>query len=330
MSRRQALALLLTISACPSAVRSQPAGWPTGPIKLIVPFSPGGPTDVLARTLAAKMSESLGKSVVVENKLGAGGMLGAMAAAQAPADGYTLLFHEIAATFAIQPAINKTVHYNAQKDFTPIGLAASGPIFMFVNAELPVTTASEFVALARSKPGSLSFASAGGIGQLPTHIGPELLKVKQGITLNHIPYKGTGPALVDVAAGRVSMIMTTGLGSAQPFLDGGKVRAVAISGKQRSEALPEVRTFAEQGLPLPELDGGTMWGLLGPAGLPRNMVTKLNLAMTQAMESADVRDKLSTLTIAPRSSTPEQLAAIMKKEVETWTSVLKLMNIQVE
>lgn len=331
LSRRRLMAAFVGAACLASAgVHAQAPSYPTKPVRFVVPFAPGGPTDALARNLAAKMGELLGKPVIVDNRPGASGTIGVAAVAHAPADGYTLLFHEVAATFAIQPVITKALTYDVRKDFTPISLAASGPIFLVVNSTVPVRNVKELIELAKKKPGDVSFASSGGVGQLPTHIGPELLKMKHGLDLNHIPYKGAGPAMVDIAAGRVSMIMTTGLGSVQQFIDSGKVKALAITGDKRADALPNVPTFAEEGVPLPELSGGTMWGLLGPAGLPRDIVVKLNQAVVKAMASPEVREKLTALNIEPRTSSPEAFSELIKKETETWGGVLKRMNIQVD
>jgi tripartite-type tricarboxylate transporter receptor subunit TctC len=186
----------------------------------------------------------------------------------------------------------------------------------------------DLVNLAQKEPGKLTFASAGGVGQFPTHMAPEVLKYKQKLQINHVPYKGTGPAVVDVASGLVDMIMTTGLGSVRPFVDSGKMKVLAIAAPKRSEAAPNVPTFAEEGYPLPELKNGTIWGLLGPAGLPKDIVNRLHEVVVKAMASSEVREKLAQLNIYPRTSSPEELASIIKSESETWGSLLKRMNIQ--
>lgn len=315
-----------------SVFMASTAGWanadtyPNKPIKLIVPFAPGGPTDALARHLAGKMSETIGGSVIVENRSGAGGTMGAAVVARAPSDGYTLLFHEITATFAIQPVITKNLPYDVKKDFTPIALTAAGPIFMVVNTTVPARNAQEVFELAKQKSSNLSFGTA-GISQFPTHIVAELLKLKLGLNIAHVPYKGTGPAIVDVAAGRVSMIMTTGLGSVQSFVDSGKMKPMAVTGTRRAAAAPDVPTFEESGVPLPELEAGTMWGVLGPAGIPKEIVTKLNKAVVQAMESPEVRQKVAALSIETRTSTPEELGELIRRETESWSGILKRMDI---
>ena len=269
------------------AMETLAQAYPARPVRLVVPYPPGGPTDLLGRTVAQKLGEMLPEPVVVENRGGGGGMIGTAAVAKAAADGYTLLLGAIG-SFAIDPVLYKSIPYNARTDFTPIGPVASGALFLFVGASVPARNVQELIALAKRKPGTLSFASSGA-GHFPTHIGPELFKLKNGLDILHVPYKGSGQAIIDVAAGRVSFIMTSGLGAAKPFLDSGKVRALALTGDKRAAAAPDVPTFAEAGSPLPEMNAGTWWGLMGPAGLPRNIVVKLNESLAQAMAAPDVR-----------------------------------------
>ena len=320
-------AMLLWALACAGPAQ---AAYPTRPITMIIPFAVGGPTDLLGRVVASEMGEILGQQIVVENKPGAGGVIATSTLARANPDGYTLLFHEIAATFAIQPLLNKSLPYDVEKDFTPIGLAARGPIFLLVNSELDIKDAKGLLDLARKRPGEISFASAGGIGQLPTHIGPELLRVQQQVDIRHIPYKGTGPALVDVAGGRVSFIMTTGTGSAQGFLDTGKLRAVAVTGQERSPALPDVPTFAEQGVPIQELNDGTAWGLVGPRGIPPEIVKVLDAALQKTLAQPAVKKNFATLDIRPSPSSAQDLQALMDKERATWKPLIQKMDIAID
>jgi len=301
--------------------------YPTRPVRLVITMPPGGPTDMLARTLAQKLGEILPEPVVVENRPGGGGIIAYAAIAKAPADGYTLLLGDLANS-TINPSLYKSLPYDTRKDFTPIGPVASGAIFIFVGASVPARNVQELIALAKSKPGELSFGS-GGAGQL-THIVPELFKVKNGLDILHVPYKGAGPAMVDVAAGRVSFVMTAGLAAAKPFLDSGKVRALALTGEKRSAALPDVPTFAEAGSPLPEINAGTWFGLIGPAGLPRNIVVKLNESLAQAMAAPDVRARLAAFNMEPMTATPEAFTDFINAGIETWAQVLKRMNIKLE
>jgi tripartite-type tricarboxylate transporter receptor subunit TctC len=302
--------------------------YPAQPVQVVIPFSAGGPTDIIGRELAKALSEELKQQFVVENKTGASGTIATSYVARAKPNGYTVLFHEVAATFGIQPRVMPSLPYDVAQDFTPVGLAARGPIFLLVNDALPVTNLKELIALAKQKPGMLTFGSAGGSGQLPTHIGPELFKVKQGLDILHVPYKGTGPALIDLAAGRLSFMMTTGTGSAKAFLDAGKIRAIAVTGKTRSERMPDVATFLEQGVPIPELNDGTAWGLFGPAGLPDDVVAKLNAAMQKVLGSPELRASFARLDIYPAKSTAKELGALMRTESSTWKPLVAKMNIK--
>ena len=308
------------------AMETLAQAYPTRPIRLILPASPGGPTDLLARALATKLNEILPEPVVVENRPGAGGTISYDAVAKAAADGYSLLLGDLAG-FAVNPSLYKSLPYDTRKDFTPIGPVATAHLFLIANASLPARNIQELIALAKSKPGAFSYGSgAGGF----THIAPELFKLKNGLDILHVPYKGAAPALVDVVAGRVSFIMTTGLATAQPHLDSGKLRALAVTGEKRAAALPDVPTFAEAGSPLPELTLGNWWGLMGPAGLPRHIVVKLNESRAQALAAPDVVARLAALNMGPLTSTPEAFTDVINAAIETWTQVLKRMNITLQ
>lgn len=307
------------------AMETLAQAYPTRPVRLVVAYAAGGPSDLLARTVAQKLSEILPEPVIVENRAGAGGTIGVASVAKAAADGYTLLLGDITA-FVVNPNFYKSLPYDSRKDFTPIGPIASGTIVLFASASLPVRNVQELIALAKSKPGALSFGSAGN-GQFPTHLGMELFKAVNGVDILHVPYKGAAPAMADVAAGRVSFAMTAGFGLAKPFIDSGKVRAMAITGDKRAAGSPEVPTFAEAGSPLPEINAGTWFGLMAPAGLPRNIVIKLNESLAQAMAAPDVRARLAAFTMEPMTSTPEAFADFINAGIETWGRVLKRANI---
>ena len=299
--------------------------YPARPVRLVVAYAAGGPSDLLGRTVAQKLSEILPEPVVVENRTGAGGQIGVASVAKAAPDGYTLLLGDITA-FAVNPNFYKSLPYNPRTDFTPIGPVSSGALFIFVGASVPARNIQELIALAKSKPGVLSFGSAGN-GQFPTHLGMELFKATHGVDILHVPYKGAAPAMADVAAGRISIAMTAGLVAAKPFLDSGKVRAFAVTGDKRAAAAPEVPTFAEAGAPLPEMNAGTWFGLMGPVGLPRNIVVKLNESLAQALAAPDVRARLAALNLDPMISTPEAFADFINAAIETWAQVLKRANI---
>jgi len=299
--------------------------YPTRPVRLVVAYAAGGPSDLLGRSVAQKLSELLPEPVVVENRTGAGGQIGVASVAKAAPDGYTLLLGDITA-FAVNPNFYKSLPYNPRTDFTPIGPVASGALFLFVGSSVPARNIQELIALAKSKPGALSFGSAGN-GQFPTHLGMELFNATHGVDILHIPYKGAAPAMADVAAGRVSIAMTAGLVAAKPFLDSGKVRAFAVTGDKRAAAAPEVPTFTEAGSPLPEMNAGTWFGLMGPVGLPRNIVVKLNESLAQALAASDVRARLTAFNMDPMISSPEAFADFINAGIETWAKVLKRANI---
>jgi len=310
------------------SVETLAQAYPARPVRLVIPFGAGGPTDILGRVTAQKLTELFPEPMIVENRPGAGGMVAHAYAAKAPADGYTLLFSDIVAGYAVNPVLfPKTIQYNPRSDFTPVGNVASGAIFLYASATLPVHNVRELIDLAKSKPGALSFGSAGA-GHFPTHIGSELFKTKNGLDVVHVPYKGAGPAMVDVAAGRIAFLMTTGLAAAKPFLDSGKVRGLALTGNQRAAAAPDIPTFTEAGSPLPEMGVGAVWGVVGPAGLSRNIVVKLNEGINQALAAPDVRARFASLNMDPMPGTPEAFADYINTSVETWAQVLKRANIK--
>ena len=329
-SRFRLLIFAMVSGAClaTASIESFAQAYPTRPIRLVIPFGAGGPTDIVCRVVAQKLSEILPEPVVVENRPGAAGGIAHTYVAKAVPDGYTLLFSGILTGFAVNPVLfPKTIQYNPREDFTPIGNVASGAVFLYVNASLPVRSVKELIALAKSKPGTLAFGSAGA-GNFPTHIGPELFKVENGLDMLHVPYKGAGQAMADVAAGRVSLLMTTGLAAAKPFLDTGRVRALAVTGKRRTAVLPDVPTFAEAGSPLPELDSGAVFGVVGPAGLPRNIVVKLNEAINQTLAAPDVLARFASLNMDPLPGTPEAFADFINNMIAAWAKVLTRVNIK--
>ena len=307
------------------------AAWPSQPVKLVVPFAPGGPTDAVASHLAHNLQKVLGQSVVIENRAGAQGALGTVAVKEARPDGYTLLLHEIPGTFAILPAISRKPTYDGRTDFTPIGMVASGPIFLLVHTGLPVKNLRELVAYSKATPGGLHYGSSGGMGQMPTHMGPEIFKLKSGLNASNVVYRGAGPALVDLAAGRVDFMMTTGLGGAMPFMEAGKLRVLAVTSKERHPFYGEAPTFQESGFPVPELENGTIFGLLGPAGLPADVQATLSDAVQKVMASAEYQAQLKPLMMAPYAKGgPQLLRDVMDAEIRTWGPVVRKLNLQAE
>ena len=298
--------------------------YPTRPIRLVVTMAPGGPTDMLSRVIATKLSEILPQQVVVDNRPGGGGRIAYSVAARAPADGYTLLVGDTANS-TINPSTYRSLPYHKVKDFTPVGPMARAHSFLFASTAVPARNLQDFIAFAKRQPGKLSFGS-GGTGQF-THLGPEIFKAKNGLNIIHVPYKGAAPAMVDLVAGRIAFIMSTGLATAKPYIDSGKVRALAITSDKRSTLMPNVPTFAEVGSRLPELEPGNWWGLMGPGGLPHDITVKLNMALNQTLAAPDVARHLGTLNMSPYASNPEEFAEVIKAGIATWAPIIKRMNI---
>jgi len=306
-------ALLLTFAASFAAAQS----YPSKPIHLIVPFPPGGPTDIVGRLVGQKLSEGLGQPVVVDNRAGAGGTVGSTAAAKAPADGYTLLYGSTS-TLAIAPALYRSLPYDPRTAFAPITLVSRGAIIAAVNAEVPARTLQEFIALAKKTPGKLSYSSAGS--GTPPHLAAELFKTVAGVDLLHVPYKGGAPAISDLVGGQVQAIFE-GQVVLLPHIKSGKVRALAITGLKRDPALPDVPTFAEAGLPSYE---AYFWsGLVAPAGTPAEVLARLNEVLVHALNAADVRDVLMRQGLEAAPTTPQQFAGFIASEAERWGQVAK-------
>ena len=299
-------------------------GYPTKPIHLIVPFPPGGPTDIVGRLVGQKLAAGLGQPVIVENRPGAGGTVGSTAAAKMPADGYTLLYGSTS-TLAIAPALYRDMAYDPRSAFAPISLVSRGAIVAAVNAELPAHTLQEFIALAKQSPGKLSYASAGS--GTPPHLAAELFKSIAGVDLLHVPYKGGAPAINDLVGGQVQAIFE-GQVVLLPHIKSGRVRALAITGMKRDPVLPEVPTFAEAGLP--KYDAYFWSGLVAPAGTPAEVIAKLNSVLVQALNAPDARDALLRQGLEPAGTTPQQFAAFIASEVERWGQVAKASGAKLD
>jgi tripartite-type tricarboxylate transporter receptor subunit TctC len=294
--------------------------FPNRPIELVVPLAPGSTTDVAARLLAQHVSEALGVQIVVMNKTGAGILLGTAAVAKAPPDGYTILM----ATVGIAVDKNlKPVSYDAERDFTPITLAVTAPLVLLASPKLGVATLQEF--LTKYKDANDLTFSSGGAGTLP-HIAGELFAFKSGIPIRHVPYRGGAPALQDVIAGNVGLNFGTPLTKGN--IDNGDVRALAVAAPKRIETLPNVPTFAEAGLPLPELDGGAWFGLLAPAGTPKEVVQKLNRHFNDALKRPDVSEGLRKIGLVARGTSPEEFAKFLHEEIERWPPIFQRAGIK--
>lgn len=309
---------------CFGAPHASAQAYPARAVRMIVPFPPGGPNDILGRVVAQKASESLGQQIIVDNRGGAGGIIGTEAAAKAAPDGYTLLLSGTAA-LSINPSLHAKLPYDPVKDFAPISLLATAPSILIVHPALPVKTVKEFIALAKRKPGALNYASA-GIGT-PPHLAGELFKSTAGINITHVPYKGGGPALTDLLAGQVELYFS-GISSAIPLIKDGRVKAIAVTSAKRSSIMPEMPTIAESGLPGYEV--GNWYAILGPAGLPREIVSRVNTEIVKALKSPDTRRRVLELGADPVGSSPEQLAIHMKAEIAKWAKVIKAAGIKAE
>jgi tripartite-type tricarboxylate transporter receptor subunit TctC len=316
---RIALALLLALSF--NLAHGQEA-WPTRPLRFILPFPPGGGTDILGRLIAERLSATLGQPVVTENRGGAGGNVGAEAAARSAPDGYTIVL--VAPSLAISPTRYSKLNYDPVKDFAPISLVASVPNVMITQASLPGQL-QEFIAYAKSKPGGLNFGS-GGAGTSNHHAG-ELFNIVTGAKLVHVPYKGVNLAMQDVLAGHVHLVVI-GIPAAAPHIPAGKLRALAIVAPQRSAALPEVPTVAEAGLR--DFEVTTWYGVLAPAGTLRPVVTRLNSELVKIMHSPELKERLAATGTEPLTSTPEEFAAYIKREIAKWGEVIRKAGVKAD
>ena len=297
--------------------------FPGKTIRLVLPYPPGGGSDTIARPLAQRLGENLKQQVVVDNRGGAGGSIGMEIAAKSPPDGYTIVF-ALTAQLAVNPSLYKKLPYDPVKDFEPITLFATGPYILIVHPSLPVESVKGLIALARARPNQITYASAGnGSG---AHLGTELLNSMAGIKMIHVPYKGGGPALVDLLAGQVQVLFAT-YATSKPFIDNGRVRALGVSTATRLSGV-NLPTIAEAGLP--GYDAGVWYAFLAPAGTPRDIIAKLNVEIVRALNHPDMMSLLARGSIAPIGSTPEELTKFMKSEIAKWAKVVKEANVHVD
>jgi tripartite-type tricarboxylate transporter receptor subunit TctC len=322
--RRRFLQLAAGAAALPAVFRiARAQTYPTRSVRVIVPFAPGGPTDVCARLIAQKLSEHLGKQFYVENVAGAGGNIGTGQAARAVADGYSILI--TVNSHVINPTLYDKVPYNAFKDFEAVTLAAAFASALSVNPSVPANTVKDLVTLIRENPGKYSFASP-GFGT-PSHLLGEQFRVVVGLDLVHIPYGGSGPAITSVVAGHTPIAFAA-LSAAVPQVKDGKLRALAVMSKSRSQALPELPTIAQAGYP--DLDGDGWVGILVPAGTPTEIITLLQHEIVKIIALPDMKERLSTLGFDSVGSTPEGFTMQMKLEMEKWAKVIHAAKIKAE
>lgn len=298
------------------ALTLQAQSYPSKPVRVVVPYPPGGPTDIVARVLFQQVAESTGQQFLIDNRAGAGGNIGAEAVAKAPADGYTLLIGTTA--HAINMSLFKSLNYDVQKDLAPVSLLTQGPLVLVTHPQFPANSIKELIDMAKAKPGSLNFASSGN-GQ-STHLSAELFNSMAGIKMVHVPYKGSAPALGDLMSGQVGIMFDTTL-SAMPFVKAGKLKALGVTSPQRTPAAPDVPTIAESGLPGYEVFAWN--GVLVPAGTPKAIVAQLNEEIRKAMQLPQVREKFSAQGFAASWNTPDQFGVFVRNEVEKWARTVK-------
>ncbi len=296
--------------------------WPSKPIRMILPFPPGGGTDILGRLIADRLSANLGQPVVTENRGGAGGNVGAEAAAKSAPDGYTLVL--VAPSLAISPTLYSKLNYDPVKDLAPISLVATVPNVMVTQPSMPGDL-KDFIAAVKAKPGALNFGS-GGAGT-SNHLAGELFNLVAGTKLVHIPYKGVNLAMQDVLSGNVHLVFI-GIPAAAPHIKAGKLRALALVAPQRSSALPDVPTVAEAGLP--DFEVTTWYGVLAPAGTSRNIINRLNGELVKIMHAPELREKLAATGTEPLTSTPDEFAAYIKKEIAKWGDVIRKAGVKAD
>jgi len=317
--------IALLFSLLPAALLPLPAAaqsYPSKPVRIIVPFAPGGGSDFIARFTAQRLSASFGSQVIVENKPGAGGLIGIEAGVKADPDGYT--FTLIASSYTVNPALYP-LKYDPVNDITPVVQISQGPMIVVVNPKVPAKTAVELIALAKAKPGTLNFASAGQ-GSI-THMACELFAYMAGIKMNHIPYKGTGPALTDTIAGQTDLFCTS-TATALPHVKAGRLRALAVTTANRLPAEPNVPTLAESGVK--GYDVALWHGLIGPKGMPRAAVDKINGEVNKLLKVKETAEQLQTDGVSPKGGTPEAFRDQIRKEVGLWKRTVAATGVKVE
>ena len=321
MMRPLATLCSMALLCCVTTAHAQ--DYPNRPLRFVVPYPPGGATDIIARTLSQKLYEELGQQVIVDNRPGGGQILGTDIVAKAPPNGYAILLASV--THGINPGLIAKLPYDSLRDFTPISMVATSPNVLVTNARLPVKTVKELISLAKTHPGQLNYASSGnGSGG---HLAMELFRSMTSIVMTHVPYKGAGPALTDLIAGQVQLMFTSPL-AALPHVRTGKLRVLGVGSSKRTEAAPELVTISEAGVP--GFDAPLWYAILGPAGLPDDIVAKLNTSFKSILTMRDVRERFSSNGVDSSWSTPTELATHMGREVEKWRKVIQTAGIRTD
>lgn len=321
---RWLVGVLLGLMALPCSAQSSSGSYPNRPIRLVVPYAPGGNIDITARTIAPMLSEILGVSVVIDNRAGAGGAIGSDLVAKAAPDGHTLVVASTGSTTGLA-ALYPKLPYDPVRDFSPIGLVTNVAVVLVVTPGLPARNVKEFVQLAKSKPGRITYGS-GGTGTT-NHLAAALFEVAAGIKLTHVPYKGMGPATIDIIAGQIDLGFDQ-LTAAMAFIKAGKTRALAIASPTRSKTMPDLPTLTESGVT--GADASTFTGILAPARTSTDIVAKLNAALVKSLNANTVRERFASLGAEIIPSTPEELAQFIKTDLEKWVRVVKTAGIKVE
>ena len=308
--------LAISIIALVISFNGQAQSYPNQPIRLVIPFAAGGPSDVLARGFSQKLGESLGQPIIIDNKPGAGTNLAAEFVAKSKADGYTI-FLMMVGTQAINETLYKKLSYNTIKDFSPISLVASSSLMLVANPSVPVKNVSDLIAYSKANPGKINFGSSGT--GTPLHLGGELFNVQAGTTLNHVPYKGAAPALTDVLGGQIQTAMV-GTPAALPFVKTGKLTAIGVTSLKRSSNAPEIPAIAET---LPKFEVELVYAMVAPAGTPKDIINKLNSQLVSVLNNPEIKSQLNSKGFDVISSSPEQLGDYIKSEVSKWAPIVK-------
>ncbi|SFL60353.1 Tripartite-type tricarboxylate transporter, receptor component TctC [Bradyrhizobium sp. NFR13] len=320
----RAVSVIAVMAACAgSAGMAQAQSWPNRPIRMVVPYTPGGYTDLMARLVSEKMAIALGQPIVIENKPGANAAIGTDAVAKAAPDGYT--FGTVIAAHSVNPTLNPKLPYDAMKDFTYVSLTSVAPLILIATPSLPAKDMKEFIALAKAKPGSLNFASS-GIGSA-AHLTMEMLKSREGINLQHIPYKGTSGALQDTVGGQINVMFDV-IGPLMSQVKSGNAKALAVAAKERVPAAGDVPTMAEAGVP--DFVSGTWSGIIAPAGTPKEIVDRVAAEAKKALTDPDLKKKLDDQGIVPMGTTPDEFRAFVTDEIARWKKVITDAGIKME
>jgi tripartite-type tricarboxylate transporter receptor subunit TctC len=316
-------AIRLAIAMCVLSSAAFAQSYPAKPIRLIVPYAPGGGVDIVARTTAQELTKRLGQQMIVENRTGAGGNIGSDAVAKAAPDGYTLLMASPAN--AINSSLYANMPYDPARDLVPIGLVGSVPAVLVANRALPAHSIKQLIVLAKSKPGALTYGS-GGSGTTE-HLAGEMFKSAAGIDLLHVPYKGGAQVMVDLIAGQIALMFSNQL-AVLPHITSGRMKALGVASSERSAVLPHVPTFTEAGFP--DLKVSVWWGVMGPAAMPKEIVTQLNRHIVAALASPEMKDRLESMSARPLGGTSEQFATFFNEETTRWARVVKTSGAKVD